>query len=96
MTENLTHPSDPPEFKFDSGQPFKLAGDDDPEEFWYVLERVWNYDVEVDSYGPPGWYFKQYLIGEVSTLGGNPRLISEKDLLEHYEPVTKEAAQEVL
>lgn len=90
------HKVEAPEFEFEKGQSFKLKQEDDPDEYYYVLSRVWNYDAEDEGYGPADWYFKQYLFGEVSTLGGNERLISEKDLLEHYEPVPSERAQEVI
>ncbi|MFC6964535.1 hypothetical protein [Halocatena marina] len=92
---SLYHLPDPPTFEFDDGQAFKLAGDEDPDEYWYVRARVWNYDATVEDIGPHSWYHKQYLVGEVSSLGGNERLITEKDLLDHYEPVPTAVAEEV-
>lgn len=79
---SLSHLPEPPAFAFDNGQPFKLAGDDDPDEYWYVMDRVWNYDARIADYGPPGWYYRQYVIGDVSSLGGNERLTTEQDLLD--------------
>jgi len=91
------HSPDPPEFEFDEGQSFKLANVPEPDEYWYVKARVWNYDTDLDGGAlPPAKFRKQYQIGEVSSLGGNARLIYEADLDQHYEPVDKETAQEVV
>lgn len=98
MSDDLYHLTEAPDFEYEQGQAFRLAYDEDPDEYWYVLSRVWNYDVDVglDDAGPPAWYHKQYEIGEVSSLGGNPRMITEKDLREQYEPVDTETASEVI
>lgn len=90
------HPTDPPQFKFDEGQSFKLANEPDPEEYWYVQARVWNYDADIEDALVQARAYKQYLIGEVSTLGGGERLVTEDNLIQHYEPVEKETAKEVL
>jgi len=90
------HLGEAPDFEFDKGQSFKLAGVEDPEEYWYVLARVWNYDADTDDALVQIRAYKQYLVGEVSTLGGDERLVTEGDLIQHYEPVDKETASEVL
>lgn len=94
----LFHPSEHTEFAYEKSQSFKLATQEDPDEYWYVKQRVWSYDVDIDrsSALPPQKFHKQYEIGEVSTLGGNPRLVYEADLDEHYEPVDKETAMKVI
>jgi len=94
---DLYHLSTPPKFAYEKGQSFKLKGDEDPDEYWFILNRVWNYDADTENdYWPPGHYHRQYQIGEVSSMGGNQRLATEAELLEHYEPVSKEQATEVL
>ena len=90
------HPTEPPEFEFQKGQAFKLAHIDDPEEYWYVKARVWNYDADTDDALVQIRAYQQYLIAEISTLGGNERLVTEDTLIEGYEPVEKETAQEVV
>jgi len=90
------HPIDPPKFRYGDHQSFKLANEPDPDEYWYVKARVWNYDADKDDALVQARAYKQYLIAEVSTLGGNERLVTEHDLIEHYEPVEKETAKEVL
>jgi len=93
----LPHPSENVEFEYPKSQAFKLASQEDPDEYWYVKARVWNYDTELDGGAlPPAKFHKQYQIGEVSSLGGNARLVYEADLDQHYEPVDKETAQEVV
>jgi hypothetical protein len=93
----LNHPSERMEFEYPKSQAFKLASQADPDEYWYVKARVWNYDTDLDGGAlPPAKFYKQYQIGEVSSLGGNTRLVYEADLDQHYEPVDKETAQEVV
>lgn len=92
----LIHPTEPPEFEFEVGQTFKISGVGDPEEYWYVKARIWNYDADDEDFGPTGWYFRQYEVGQVASLGGNARLVTEKTLLEQYETVSKEEAQEAV
>jgi hypothetical protein len=90
------HLSDAPEFKFGKGQCFKLAHVEDPEEYWYVKARIWNYDADTDDATVQIRAYQQYLVGEVSTLGGNERLVTEHNLIHHYEPVDSDEAEEVL
>lgn len=90
------HSPEPPEFKYEKGQAFKLANEPDPDEYWYVMARVWNYDADTEDEIVQIRAYKQYLIGEVSTLGGNERLTTEGNLVDHYEPVDKETAKEVV
>ena len=61
-----------------------------------MKERVWNYDADTEDAINPLHARKQYLVGEVSTLGGNARLVTETDLRQHYEPVDTETAEEVI
>jgi len=89
------HPDEPPEFEFEKGQSFKLANQPD-EDYIYVKSRVWNYDADTDDALVKIRAYKQYVVGEVSSLGGNERLVSEDTLIQHYEPVSKEEAEEVL
>lgn len=96
MSEEIPHVADAPQFEFEKGQAFQMAREDDPEEFWYVIARVWNYDAEDGGYYPVDVYHKQYLIGEVSTLGANPRLMSEADVVSNFAAVDRETAKEVL
>ena len=90
------HPTEPPKFKYGENQSFKLANELDPDEYWYVKARVWNYDADHLDALVQARAYKQYLLGEVSTLGGGERLVTEDDLVQHYETVEKETAQEVL
>lgn len=92
----MNHPVDPPKFKFEEGQSFKLANEPEPEEYWYIKARLWNYDADTEDAIVAARAFKQYLIGEVSTLGGGERIITEENLVQHYETVDKETAKEVL
>ena len=93
----LYHPPENTEFEYPKSQAFKLATQEDRDEYWYVQARVWNYDADLDGGALPADKFhKQYQIGEVSSLGGNARLVYEADLDQHYEPVDKETAQEVV
>lgn len=92
----LYHPAEDVEFEYCHGQPFKLAYEDDPDEYYYVLTRVWNYDADIEDAIIIDKEHKQYQIGEVSSLGGNARLVTENTLDQQYEPVDKETAQEVI
>jgi hypothetical protein len=89
------HSPEPPEFEFEKGQAFKLKNDPEPE-YVYVKARVWNYDADTDSEITKSRAYKQYVVGEVSSLGGNERLTTEGNLVNHYEPVSKEEAKEVI
>jgi len=90
------HLPDPPEFEYEPGQSFKLEGEVDPQEYWYIKSRVWNYDADTDDALVQIRAYKQYLVGSVSTLGGEERLVTEDTLVTHYEPVPEETAKEVL
>jgi len=90
------HLSRPPEFEFEAGQCFRAAGVQDPEEYWFVKARVWNYDADAEDAIVQIRAYQQYVIGEVSTLGGGERLVTEEDLSENYEPVSLDVAEEVL
>jgi hypothetical protein len=92
----VNHSAEPPEFEYEPGQSFKLAAEPDPEEYWYVKARVWNYDADTDDAIVQIRAFKQYLIGEVSSLGGGERLVTEDTLFNHYETVPKEEAKGVI
>lgn len=94
--QTVHHLCEAPEFEFDKGDSLKIAGESDPEEFWYIMARVWNYDADTDDALVQIRAYKQYLIGEVSSLGGSERLVTEDTLLQHYETVPKETAKEVL
>lgn len=91
----LYHPAEDVEFEYGVGQPFALPNVDD--EYWYVMDRVWNYDADLeDSALPPEMFHKQYQLAEVSSLGGNARLVTEAVLDREYEPVDKETARQVI
>ncbi len=90
------HPTEPPEFRYEKDHSFKLRHEPDPDEYWFIKARVWNYDADTDDALVQARAYKQYLIGEVSTLGGGERLVTEDDLVQHYEMVEKETAKEVL
>jgi hypothetical protein len=102
MNDNCTsgisrnHPSEPPAFEFEEGQSFKLANELDPDEYWYITARVWNYDADTDDALVQSRALKQYLVAEVSTLGGGERLVTEDTLIQHYETVARETARQVL
>lgn len=94
---DLFHPPDAPRFKYDRGQCFELAHVEEPEEYWYVTARVWNYDEQVDDYYyPPEAHHCQYQIGTVSSIGGDRKLVSEHVLRTHYETVPSEVAEEAV
>jgi len=90
------HLEEPPEFEYEKGQSFRLSVPGDTTDYWYVKARVWNYDADTDSEITQIRAYKQYVIGEVATLGGGERLVTEGTLVEHYTPVSKEEAEEVL
>jgi len=92
----IAHPEEPPEFEFEKGQSFKLADEPEPEEYYYVVSRVWNYDADTDDALVQIRAYKQYVVAEVSSLGGNERLVAEDTLIQHYDTVEKEEAKEVL
>jgi hypothetical protein len=98
VTSNVevNHLAGPPTFEYEPGQSFKLEGEVDPQEYWYVEARVWNYDADTDDALVQARAFKQYLIAEVSTLGGGERLVTEDTLVMHYETVPQDEAKEVL
>jgi hypothetical protein len=90
------HLDDAPEYEYDVGQSFKLRDDPDPEGYIMVKARVWNYDADLDDAMVKLLAYKQYLVGDVVSLGGNERLVTEDALKQHYEPVAREEAKEVL
>jgi hypothetical protein len=90
------HPSDAPAFEFEKSQSFKLANEPDPDEYWYITARVWNYDADTDDALVQARAYKQYVIAEVSSLGGGEHLVTEDTLIQHYETVSRETAKQVL
>lgn len=90
------HLDDAPEYEYDVGQTFKLRDDPDPVGYVIVKSRVWNYDADLDDATVKLLAYKQYLVGDVLSLGGNERLVTEDTLRQHYEPVDREEAKEVL
>lgn len=93
----MYHPDEQPEFEYERGDAFRLADEAEPDEYYVITARLWNYDAKwKDSAWGPEMACRQYEIGEVSSLGGNPQLVSEADLKQHYEQVDKETAKEVL
>jgi hypothetical protein len=95
MTE-VHHPAEPPKFEYEPGDTFKLASEADPEEYWYIVARVWNYDADTDDAIVQIRAYQQYVVAEVSSLGGGERLVTEDTLMQHYEQVDREQAKEVL
>jgi len=90
------HPSEPPEFEFDEGETLQLNEHHQPTDYLIIKARVWNYDAETENALTQLRAFKQYVVGDVSTMGGNERLMTEDDLLDHYRRVDREEAMEVL
>lgn len=90
------HPSDAPSFEFETDEFFKLANEHDPDEYWYITARLWNYDADTDDALVQARAFKQYVIGSVSSLGFDEGIVTEDVLVQHYETVSRETAKDVL
>lgn len=95
MTEDVFHPSTTPEFEYERGQTLTLEHDP-AEMYWYVVARLWNYDAEVEDFGPVGWYYQQYEIATVESIGSEKKLVTEKTLEENFKRVSKEEAEEAV
>lgn len=102
MTEPATefieqnHPVDPPKFRYDRKQSFKIATEPDPDDYWYITSRLWNYDADTQDALVAARAYKQYVIASVSSLGADQKVVTEDVLVQHYETVDDETAKEVL
>lgn len=90
------HPIHAPNFRYDVNQSFKIADEPDPDEYWYIKARLWNYDADTDDALVKARAFKQYVIAEVSSLGTDEKVVTEGVLVQHYQTVDEETAKEGL
>jgi hypothetical protein len=90
------HPADAPKFEYDVGQSFKIATEPDPEDYWHVKSRLWNYDADSEDALVAARAFKQYVIASVSSLGANKKVVTEDVLVQYYETVDKETVKKAL
>ena len=90
------HPLNAPKFQYDTKQSFKIASEPDPDDYWYIQSRLWNYDADTDDALVAARAYKQYVIASVSSLGADQKVVTEDVLVQHYETVDYETAKEAL
>ena len=91
----LYHPEKAPDFDYEPGDTLKDNYGNDS--YWVVKKRIWDYDADYDGVALPyEMVHKVYEIGDVSGLGYPERHITEADIKEHYEQVSRDEAMEVV